>query len=48
MINRGFETMLPTETKEEPKEQTVLKNAIAFTIFGKRYRILLDISKEVT
>jgi len=46
MINRGFETMLPTETKEEPKEQTVLKNAIAFTIFGKRYRILLDISKE--
>ena len=45
MINRGFEVMLPTETKEV-KEQTVLKNQIAFTIFGKKICILLNITKE--
>ena len=46
MINRGFETMLPTEQKEV-KENTVLKNTITFTVFGKRFTILLNISSEV-
>ena len=45
MINRGFEVMLPTKTKEV-KEQTVLKNQIVFTVFGKKIRILLNITTE--
>lgn len=45
MINRGFELMLPKK-QQEVKERTVLKNNISFTIFGRRYTILLNITSE--
>jgi hypothetical protein len=43
-INRGFETMLP---KEQVKEETLeYKNLITFRLFNRKFKILLEVSKE--
>jgi len=44
-INRGFETMIPKKPETEEVDH-IYKNLINFKLFKRKFKILLEVSKE--